>query len=116
MNRSSELSRNGFSEVNNLGFKAEKELDRRDQMQSSFLNHCRKDRVPMFLDMISGEKAAGIIIGFDESTIILEQNNSQSLFFKRNIACVRPKREVNYIFNEAYRYRGNYSTGNKYYS
>lgn len=105
------------NEVSSQSFRIDKDgSDRKDQMQSSFLNYCRKDRVPIFIDLNSGEKTAGIIVGFDENTIVLEQNNSQCLFFKQNITCVRPKREVNYIFNEAYRSRNIYRSNSKIYS
>lgn len=75
------------------------------RMQDSFLNHCRKEKVPVFLDTPGSESVTGLIVGFDDESIILEHAGSQQLYFKSGLTCIRPRKSVNFIFNEAYRYR-----------
>ncbi len=77
--------------------------DKRQQLQNSFLNYCRKDQIPVRLLLANSELKTGKIIGFDEETIILEENASQHLYFKQSLLGVLPVQEVNFIFNEAYR-------------
>lgn len=69
-------------------------------LQEIFLNNCRKNENVVHIELLAGERRRGIIIGFDSQSIILSDNNSQSLIFKNAITCVSPLEEVQYIFSE----------------
>ncbi len=69
-------------------------------LQEIFLNNCRKNENVVNIELLAGERRRGIIIGFDSQSIILSDNNSQSLIFKNAIASVAPLEEVQYIFSE----------------
>ncbi|MDI9491064.1 MAG: RNA chaperone Hfq [Clostridiaceae bacterium] len=75
------------------------------RMQDSFLNYCRKEEIPVILEMSNSFSAEGYIVGFDQDSIILDLDGAQQLYFLSALCCIKPKQEVNYIFNEAYRYK-----------
>ncbi len=75
------------------------------KMKDSFLNFCRKREIEVILEMNNSVRAEGYIVGFDQDSIVLNCNGSQHLFFLAGMCCIKPKKEVNYIFNEAYRYK-----------
>lgn len=75
------------------------------RMQDSFLNHCRKEEIPVVLEMNNSYTAEGFIVGFDQDSIILDLDGAQQLYFLSSLCCIKPKNDVNYIFNEAYRYK-----------
>ncbi len=75
------------------------------RMQDSFLNHCRKEEIEVLLELNNANTASGYIIGFDQDSIVIESNGSQHLYFFASLCCIKPKQDVNYIFNEAYRYK-----------
>ncbi len=75
------------------------------RMQDSFLNFCRKEEIEVILEMNNSFTAEGFIIGFDQDSIVLENSGCQHLYFLGALCCIKPKQEVNYIFNEAYRYK-----------
>ncbi len=86
-------------------FNEKESISKHRRMQDSFLNHCRKEEIEVLLEMNNSFTASGYIIGFDQDSIVLESNGSQHLYFLASLCCIKPKKEVNYIFNEAYRYK-----------
>ncbi len=84
------------------------------RMQDSFLNFCRKEEIIVILEMNNSSLAEGYIIGFDQDSIILDIDGSQHLYFLNAISCIKPQKEVNYIFNEAYRYKKTLNGYSKY--
>ncbi|NLJ94052.1 MAG: hypothetical protein GX326_00955 [Clostridiaceae bacterium] len=89
------------------------------RMQDSFLNFCRKGEIKVVLEMNNSSISEGYIIGFDQDSIVLDIHGSQHLYFLNSISCIKPKEEVNYIFNEAYRSKKSlksYSKDTTYYS
>lgn len=69
-------------------------------LQEIFLNNCRKNRDIVSVYLIAGERRRGVIIGFDNQSIILSDNNTQNLIYKSSITSVIPEEEVQYIFGE----------------
>lgn len=70
------------------------------RIQEVFLNHCRRNRVPVTIQG-KDESMYGIIIGFDQESIILEQNDTQMLFYKSQVYNVKPAQAVHCIFGPA---------------
>jgi host factor-I protein len=57
-------------------------------IQDSFLNNARKDKVVITLYLLSGVKLSGRIKSFDKYSLILETNNQEQLIFKHAISTV----------------------------
>jgi host factor-I protein len=57
-------------------------------IQDSFLNTARKDKVPITIYLLSGVKLNGRIRSFDKYSVVLETNNQEQLIFKHAISTV----------------------------
>ncbi|MBN1892815.1 MAG: RNA chaperone Hfq [Clostridiales bacterium] len=69
-------------------------------LQEIFLNNCRKNGNIVSVYLVAGERRRGVIIGFDNQSIILSDNNTQNLIYKSSITSVIPEENVQYIFGE----------------
>ncbi len=69
-------------------------------LQEIFLNNCRKNGNVVSVYLLAGEIRRGIIVGFDNQSIILEANRTQNLIYKSSITTVIPEDEVQYIFGD----------------
>lgn len=63
-------------------------------IQESFLNNARKDKVFLTIYLMSGVKLSGRIRSFDKYSVILETNNQEQLIFKHAISTVVMARPV----------------------
>jgi host factor-I protein len=70
-------------------------------LQEIFLNNCRKNGNIVSVYLLSGEIRRGIIVGFDNQSIILDANHTQNLIYKSSITSVIPEDEVQYIFGDS---------------
>ncbi len=57
-------------------------------LQDSFLNQARRDRVTVAIYLMSGVKLTGRIRGFDKYSVILESGNQEQMIFKHAISTV----------------------------
>ena len=57
-------------------------------IQDSFLNTARKERVNITIYLLSGVKLTGRIRSFDKYSVVLETNNQEQLIFKHAISTV----------------------------
>lgn len=57
-------------------------------IQDSFLNTARKDRIQITIYLLSGVKLSGRIRSFDKYSVVLETNNQEQLIFKHAISTV----------------------------
>ena len=55
-------------------------------IQDSFLNTARKDRLNITIYLVSGVKLTGRIRSFDKYSVVLETNNQEQLIFKHAIS------------------------------
>jgi len=61
-------------------------------IQDSFLNHVRKERIVVTLLLVGGAKLSGRIKSFDKYAIVLESNSQEQLIFKHAISTVAASR------------------------
>jgi len=61
-------------------------------IQDSFLNNARKDKVVLTIYLMSGVKLSGRIKCFDKYSLVLETNNQEQLIFKHAISTVVTQR------------------------
>ena len=57
-------------------------------IQDTFLNLARKERVPVTVLLMGGAKLSGKIRSFDKYSVILESNHQEHLIFKHAISTV----------------------------
>ena len=93
----------GFHQSNNQGRPDRDHPGRDMKLQDVFLNHCRREKITVMIQLLDQSVKSGQIIGFDSLSIILEEEGQQFLLYKSAIVAVNPQKQVNYIFNESYR-------------
>jgi len=57
-------------------------------IQDSFLNTARKEKMQITIYLLSGVKLTGRIRSFDKYSVVLETNNQEQLIFKHAISTV----------------------------
>jgi host factor-I protein len=63
-------------------------------IQDSFLNTARKERINITIYLLSGVKLTGRIRSFDKYSVVLETSNQEQLIFKHAISTVAMGRTV----------------------
>jgi host factor-I protein len=66
-------------------------------LQDTYLNHLRKDKVPVIIYLTNGVRLKGIIKGFDNFVILLKES-SQSLIYKHAVSTIVPEKDVELEF------------------
>lgn len=57
-------------------------------IQDSFLNTARKEKLNITIYLLSGVKLSGRIRSFDKYSVVLESNNQEQLIFKHAISTI----------------------------
>ena len=57
-------------------------------IQDSFLNTARKEKMNVTIYLLSGVKLSGRIRSFDKYSVVLESNNQEQLIFKHAISTI----------------------------
>jgi host factor-I protein len=67
-------------------------------IQDSFLNFARRERLHVTIRMMDGQELEGRIRNFDRFALIVEHNGADHMLFKHAIASIRsPKSAGNYF-------------------
>jgi len=64
------------------------EIKPAQNIQDSFLNTARKEKMNITIYLMSGVKLSGRIRSFDKYSVVLETNNQEQLIFKHAISTV----------------------------
>jgi len=59
-------------------------------LQDTFLNHIRKNKVPVTVFLVNGVKLQGIITWFDNFCVLLRRDGHSQLVYKHAISTVMP--------------------------
>ena len=62
-------------------------------LQDAFLNHVRKEKIPVMVNLSGGGKVDGLVKGFDNFVILLK-HEGQHLIYKHAINTIVPERPV----------------------
>ncbi len=62
-------------------------------LQDAFLNHVRKEKIPVVVNIAGGGKIEGLVKGFDNFVILLK-HDGQHLIYKHAINSIVPERAV----------------------
>ena len=68
-------------------------------VQDSFLNHARRERVNVTVYLVNGAKLTGRIKNFDRFAIILETNGVDQMLFKHAVSTISSNRQFGNYMN-----------------
>lgn len=66
-------------------------------IQDTFLNHLRKENVPVTIYLINGFQLRGQIKAFDNFTIVIDSDGKQQMVYKHAISTFTPQRPVSLV-------------------
>lgn len=69
-------------------------------LQDSFLNQVRKENVPVIIYLVNGFQLRGAVKGFDNFTVIIENEGKQQLVYKHAISTITPFRALTSTFHD----------------
>ncbi len=72
-------------------------------LQDSFLNQVRKENVPVVIYLVNGFQLRGSVKGFDNFTVIIENDGKQQLVYKHAISTITPFRPLNSMHKEEHK-------------
>lgn len=64
-------------------------------LQDWFLNQVRKESIPVTVYLVNGFQLKGLVRGFDNFTVVLENEGRQMMVYKHAVSTVSPARSVN---------------------
>lgn len=68
--------------------------DKNQNVQDVFLNHVRKNKMPVTVFLVNGVKLQGIITSFDNFSVLLRRDAHSQLVYKHAISTVMPRDPV----------------------
>ena len=68
-------------------------VNKTQNLQDSFLNQLRKEKVPVVVYLTNGVRLKGIIRGFDSFVVLLKEATEQ-LIYKHAISTIVPEKSV----------------------
>jgi host factor-I protein len=68
--------------------------EKSQNVQDVFLNHIRKNKVPVTVFLVNGVKLQGIITWFDNFSVLLRRDAHSQLVYKHAISTVMPATPV----------------------
>ncbi|MBO8177008.1 RNA chaperone Hfq [Aeribacillus pallidus] len=69
-------------------------------IQDQFLNHLRKEGIPVTVFLLNGFQLRGHVKGFDNFTVLFETEGKQQLVYKHAISTFSPARNVPINYEE----------------
>lgn len=69
--------------------------ERNQNLQDTFLNNVRKNKIPLTIFLINGVKLQGIVTWFDNFCVLLRRDGHSQLVYKHAISTVMPNQPVN---------------------
>jgi len=68
--------------------------ERAQSLQDTFLNHVRKNKVPLTIFLVNGVKLQGIVTWFDNFCVLLRRDGHSQLVYKHAISTIMPGHPV----------------------
>ena len=64
--------------------------ERPQNLQDTFLNHLRKNKVPLTIFLVNGVKLQGVVTWFDNFCVLLRRDGHSQLVYKHAISTIMP--------------------------
>jgi host factor-I protein len=65
-------------------------------LQDSFLNVSRKEKIALTIYLVNGVPIKGRVLSFDNFTILLEVDKKQNLIYKHAVSTILPGKPIPY--------------------
>lgn len=65
-------------------------MDKKQNLQDTFLNAVRKSKVPLTIFLVNGVKLQGMVTWFDNFCVLLRRDGQIQLVYKHAISTVMP--------------------------
>mgnify|MGYP000971708735 FL=1 len=69
-------------------------------LQDVFLNQVRKEHITITIYLVNGFQLRGNVRGFDNYTIVLDNEGKQQLVYKHAISTIIPVKPINFTFSD----------------
>lgn len=71
-------------------------MQKQQNLQDTFLNQARRERMMVTLFLMNGFQLRGIIRGFDAFVVIVDSDGRQQMIYKHAISTVAPARALSF--------------------
>ncbi|MEM7169477.1 MAG: RNA chaperone Hfq [Pseudomonadota bacterium] len=68
--------------------------EKSQNVQDVFLNHIRKNKIPVTIFLVNGVKLQGIVTWFDNFSVLLRRDAHSQLVYKHAISTIMPAMPV----------------------
>src|SRR5436853_2945868 len=68
--------------------------DRAQNLQDTFLNHVRKNKIPLTIFLVNGVKLQGVVTWFDNFCVLLRRDGHSQLVYKHAISTIMPGHQI----------------------
>ncbi len=68
--------------------------NKKQNLQDTFLNHVRKQKVPVTIFLVNGVKLQGVVTWFDNFCVLLKRDGQVQLVYKHAVSTVMPSQPV----------------------
>lgn len=69
-------------------------IEKKQNLQDTFLNHVRKNKVPVTIFLVNGVKLQGVVTWFDNFCVLLKRDGQVQLVYKHAVSTVMPGQPV----------------------
>ena len=74
--------------------------ERAQNLQDTFLNNVRKNKIPLTIFLVNGVKLQGIVTWFDNFCVLLRRDGHSQLVYKHAISTIMPSQPVHLMEQE----------------
>lgn len=75
--------------------------DKPQNLQDAFLNHVRKQKVPLTIFLVNGVKLQGVVTWFDNFCLLLRRDSQSQLVYKHAISTIMPGAPIQLFDSES---------------
>ena len=68
--------------------------ERTQNLQDTFLNYVRKNKVPLTIFLVNGVKLQGVVTWFDNFCVLLRRDGHSQLVYKHSISSIMPGQQI----------------------
>lgn len=69
-------------------------MSKKYDLQNNLLNYVRKNEIPLIVYLTNGFQLRGKVLGFDNFTIIIEENDKEKLIYKHAISTIETVKNI----------------------
>lgn len=69
-------------------------MNKTTNLQDTFLNHARREKIPLTVFLTNGFQFKGIVKSFDNFTVLLDSEGKQQMVYKHAISTIVPARNI----------------------